>query len=49
MEDNDDLLQLERLRKAIDEGDESGEPELFDIGSFLEAKRRQRDPSSRFF
>jgi antitoxin ParD1/3/4 len=37
----DDLLQLERLREAIDDGDESGEPEPFDIEAFLEEKRCQ--------
>ena len=38
----DDLLQLERLREAIDEGDKSGEPEPFDFDAFVEDKRRQR-------
>jgi len=33
-------LKLERLRAAIDEGDASGEPQPFDIESYLADKRR---------
>ncbi|MBZ9746784.1 type II toxin-antitoxin system ParD family antitoxin [Mesorhizobium sp. CO1-1-7] len=35
--------RLERLRRAIDEGDQSGEPEPFDVESFFESKRRRQD------
>ena len=33
-------MNLEQLRAAIDEGDRSGEPEPFDIEEFLESKKR---------
>ena len=33
-------LTLERLRAAIDEGDNSGEPEPFDFDAYLESKRK---------
>ncbi|RWE30004.1 MAG: hypothetical protein EOS78_28960 [Mesorhizobium sp.] len=39
--------KLERLRRAIDEGDQSGEPEQFDFESFFEGKRRRQDPFSK--
>ncbi|TPK02333.1 hypothetical protein FJ872_29150 [Mesorhizobium sp. B2-5-9] len=36
--------RLERLRRAIDEGGQSGEPEPFDVESFFESKRRRQNP-----
>ncbi len=35
-------LQIERLRAAIIEGEESGEPEPFDFDVFLARKHRER-------
>lgn len=32
--------KLDRLRAAIDEGDNSGEPEPLDIEAFIQSKRR---------
>ncbi|MDX8500219.1 type II toxin-antitoxin system ParD family antitoxin [Mesorhizobium sp. VK4C] len=43
MEETEDDSTLERLRKAIDEGDRSGNPEPFDLERFIEMKRRPRD------
>ena len=35
-------LQIERLRAAIIEGEESGEPQPFDFDDFLARKNRER-------
>ena len=35
-------LQIERLRAAIIEGEESGEPQPFDFDEFLARKNRER-------
>ena len=35
-------LQIERLRTAIIEGEESGEPQPFDFDEFLARKNRER-------
>ncbi|TPL02360.1 MULTISPECIES: type II toxin-antitoxin system ParD family antitoxin [unclassified Mesorhizobium] len=43
MEEPEDHSKLERLRKAIDEGDRSGDPEPFDFERFIEMKRRSLD------
>ncbi|MBZ9978222.1 hypothetical protein FJW04_10020 [Mesorhizobium sp. B2-7-3] len=45
-EENGDQ-RLERLRRAIDEGGQSGEPEPFDVESFLKASGGGRIPFSR--
>ncbi|WP_217575452.1 type II toxin-antitoxin system ParD family antitoxin [Mesorhizobium sp. GbtcB19] len=43
LKETQDRLRLEQLRKAIDEGDRSGDPQPFDIESFIEMKKRPRD------
>lgn len=35
-------MRIERLRAAIIEGEESGEPEPFDFDEFIARKRRER-------
>ena len=42
-EENENRSRLDRLRKAIDEGDRSGAPEPFDLEAFIEMKKRSRD------
>lgn len=42
LEEQQHLAQVERLRAAIVEGEQSGEPQPFDFDAFLERKRRER-------
>lgn len=35
-------LKLERLRKALEEGEGSGEPQPFDVEAFIAEKKRAR-------
>ena len=35
-------LKLERLRKALEEGESSGEPQSFDVEAFIAEKKRAR-------
>ncbi|RAZ78669.1 type II toxin-antitoxin system ParD family antitoxin [Mesorhizobium atlanticum] len=42
-EENENRSRLDRLCKAIDEGDGSGVPQPFDLEGFIEMKKRSRD------
>jgi Arc/MetJ-type ribon-helix-helix transcriptional regulator len=34
-------LRMERLRKALEEGEASGEPATFDVEEFMEEKKKR--------